>query len=88
MITVLTDLVAHLTQNVLSGTDQRLQKPFFDFPKKQYEATPKSYFIEAAHLLTFTGHLTSVFPNMKKMVLVNDNQWPKVHLVSNVQTDL
>ena len=33
VINILTDLAAHLTQDVLLATDQRLLKPFFDIRK-------------------------------------------------------
>ena len=42
VITILTDLAADLTQDVLLGTDQRLLKPFFDIPKNRGEATSQS----------------------------------------------
>ena len=56
------DLNAHLTQDVLLATDQRLLKPFFDIQKNKGEATSQSHFIEAVYLLTLRGRLTSVSP--------------------------
>ena len=60
------DLNAHLTQDVLLATDQRLLKPFFDIQKNKGEATSQSYFIEAVYLLTLRGPLAAVFQNIKK----------------------
>ena len=88
VITVLTDLGAHLTQDLLLATDQRLWKPFFDIQKNQGKATSQSYFIEIVYLLTLRDLLSSVFPNIKKWFFVNVDQWPKVHFVSNIQPDL
>ena len=63
---MLTDLAAHLTQDVLLATDQRLLKPIFDIQKNRGKATSQSYFTEAVYLLTLRGHLTLVSPNFEK----------------------
>ena len=73
MITVLTDLAAHLTQVVLLSTEQRLLKPFFDIWKNRGEATSQSYFIEAVYLLALRGRL-ALISEYQKMVLVNVDQ--------------
>ena len=63
---MLTDLAAHLTQDVLLATDQRLLKPIFDTQKNRGEASSQSYFIEAVYLLTLRGRLILVSPNFEK----------------------
>ena len=66
VINSLLDLPARLTQDVLLGPDQRLQKPFFDILKNRGEGTSQSYYIEAVYLLTLRGPLAAVFQNIKK----------------------
>ena len=88
MITVLTDLAVHLTQNVLLATDQRVLKLFFDIPKKTRQGNLPKLFHRGRLFTNFERSPRLGFSGYQKMVFGIIDQWPKVHLVSNVQLNL
>ena len=81
-------MAANLREDAFSGTDHRLLKPFFDFRTNQEQATSQSYFIEAVLLSNFERPPAPGLSKNQKMVLVNSDQYPKIHLPSNLQPNL
>ena len=81
-------MAANLREDAFSGTDHRLLKPFFDFRTNQEQATSQSYFIEAVLLSNFERSPAPGLSENQKMVLVNGDQYPKIHLPSNLQPNL
>ena len=81
-------MAANLREDAFSGTDHRLLKPFFDFRTNQDQATSQSYFIEAVLLGNFERSPAPGLSENQKMVLVNGDQYPKMHLPSNLQPNL
>ena len=87
MITILTDLAADLTQDVLLGTDQRLLKPFFDLRTQFFKTAPQSYFINGLHRSDFERSFLRTGSLNQKMVLVNADQDQILRLISkNLET--
>ena len=78
-------MAANLIGDVFSVPDHRLLKPFFDFRKNQDQATSQSYFIEAVLFSNFERSLPPGFSENQKMVLVNGDQYQKIHLLSKLQ---
>ena len=86
---VFTDLAAHLTLMYFWNLINIYYiEPIFDFQKKT-QVVELSKFLRRGRLLTnFEKSPRLSYSEYQKVVFVNVDQWPKVHLVSNVQPDL